>query len=342
MIKTELGAPPEDVFHEWEKEPFAAASIGQVHKAVTKDGARVAVKVQYPGIDKAIENDLKSVAMLETRVSPIARKLNSRQTIDELRKVFTSELDYAREAEMADVFRRINGHDPLVVIPRVHHALTTRRVITLEYVEGKGYQEFCDTATQEEKNRAGITIWRFVFRSLLCYGMLYADPHPGNYRFLPDGRVAFLDFGCIKELPPELVAGMKRYLTAAFDGNWAEFDRACVEVLGLDPNDESWDLYRSYVMELMVPFCSHRPWQCSPEKARETVQYLSRGIKELVLKNGEPLPAVPYVPKVSQDFTFVNRLQWGLASVLAGMRTAAAFRPAIEPWVRSGLEPIPE
>jgi predicted unusual protein kinase regulating ubiquinone biosynthesis (AarF/ABC1/UbiB family) len=241
---------------------------------------------------------------------------------------------------MADVFRRINAGDPGVFVPRVHHSLTTRRVLTLELVEGLSYADFCKTASQEEKNRAGTTIWRFTFRSMLRYGMLYADPHPGNYRFLPDGRVAFLDFGCIKELSPEMVAGMKRYMGAALDGDWAEFDRALVEVLGYDPEDETWDLYRSYSMELMVPICSDTVWQCSPEKAREHVQYLTRGLRDII-KGQEGLPAIPYVPKVPQDFTFVNRLQWGLASVMAGLRTEAAFRPLIEPWVRGGLEPIP-
>ncbi len=340
MVTSEFGAPPSEVFAEWEREPFAAASIGQVHRAVTKDGARVAVKVQYPGMDKAIENDLKSLSLLESMVSPITRKLNARQTIDELREVFTAELDYAREAEMADLFRRLSAGDADVVVPRVYHSLTTRRVLTLEYIDGMSYAEFCERGTQEERNRSGVTIWRFMFRSMLKYGVLYADPHPGNYRFLADGRVAFLDFGCVKMLPPDLVAGMKRYMGAAIDGDWAEFDRACVEVLGYDPNDESWDLYRSYSMELMVPLCSDKVWQCSPERAREHVTYLSRGIKDLALKDGRP--NIPYVPKVPQDFTFVNRLQWGLASVLAGMRTAAAFRPLIEPWVRSGLHPIPE
>jgi len=340
QVTAELGAPPEEVFAEWEREPFAAASIGQVHRARTKDGHEVAVKVQYPGIDKAIENDLKSVGLLEKMASPISSKLNARQTLDELRTVFTNELDYAREAEMADVFRRINRDDPRVVIPRVHHSLTTRRVLTLELIGGQSYAEFKETASQEEKNQAGITIWTFTFRSMLRYGMLYADPHPGNYRFLPDGRVAFLDFGCVKELPAELVAGMKRYMGAAIDGDWAEFDRALVEVLGYDPDDETWDLYRSYTMELMVPLASDTPWQCSPEKAREHVQYLTRGLRELV-KSHEGIPTVPYVPKMPQDFTFVNRLQWGLASVLAGLRTEAAFRPIIEPWVRGGVLPIP-
>jgi predicted unusual protein kinase regulating ubiquinone biosynthesis (AarF/ABC1/UbiB family) len=341
QVTTELGAPPNEVFARWESEPFAAASIGQVHRALTKDGDEVAVKVQYPGIDKAIENDLKSVTLLEQMVSPITRKLNARQTLDEMRTVFMSELDYAREAEMADVFRRINASDPEVRIPRVHHALTTQRVITLELIEGQSYADFCHTASQDAKNRAGTTIWRFTFRSMLRYGMLYADPHPGNYRFLGDGRVAFLDFGCIKVLPPEMVAGMKRYMRAALDGDWAEFDRACVEVLGYDPDDETWDLYRSYTMELMVPLCSDALWQCSPEKAREHVQYLTRGLRELV-RGQDGIPRVPYVPKMPQDFTFVNRLQWGLASVLAGLRTEAAFRPLIEPWVRGALEPIPD
>jgi predicted unusual protein kinase regulating ubiquinone biosynthesis (AarF/ABC1/UbiB family) len=341
MITAELGAHPEEVFGTWEREPFAAASIGQVHRATTKDGCVVAVKVQYPGMDKAIENDLKSVGMLESMVAPISKKLNARQTLDELREVFLSELDYAREAEMADLFRRLNAGDDEVHIPRIHHSLTTRRVITLDFVEGQSYADFCKTASQEAKNRAGKTIWTFTFRTMLRYGVLYADPHPGNYRFLPDGRVAFLDFGCVKVLSPELVAGMKRYMRAAMDSDWKEFDRACVEVLGYDPKDESWDLYRSYTMELMVPICTNGVWQCSPEKAKETVAYLSRGIKSLAFKEGETIPTIPLVPKMPQEFTFVNRLQWGLASVLAGLRTEANFREIIDPLVREDLRPHP-
>jgi predicted unusual protein kinase regulating ubiquinone biosynthesis (AarF/ABC1/UbiB family) len=342
VVTAELGSPPDQVYGRWEAQPFAAASIGQVHRAHTKGGDEVAVKVQYPGIDKAIENDLKSVSLLESMMSPISGKLHAKQTLDEIRKVFMDELDYTREAQMADLFRRMNRDDPDVVIPRVHHSLTTRRVLTTEMVGGLGYAEFCETADQEARNRAGTTIWRFTFRAMLQYGMLYADPHPGNYRFLEDGRVAFLDFGCVKVLPPELVAGIKRYMRAAMDSDWTEFDRACVEVLGYDPKDESWDLYRSYTMELMMPICAKGTWVCSPEKAKETVAYLVRGVKALALKEGETIPTMPLVPKMPQDFTFVNRLQWGLASVLAHMRTEAAFRPIIEPWVRSEVAPIPD
>ena len=342
MVTQELGAPPEEVFGTWEREPFAAASIGQVHRATTKDGERVAVKVQYPGMDKAIENDLKSISMLEAMVAPIARKLNAKQMIDELRTVFMNELDYAREADMAELFRRMNAGDPDIYVPRIHHGLTTRRVITLEFAEGMSYADFCAGGSQEARNRAGLALWRFTFRSMLRYGVLYADPHPGNYRFHEDGRVTVLDYGCVKHLPPDLVAGMKRYMVAAMDSDWPEFDRACVEVLGYDPKDETWDLYRSYTMELMMPLCTHGIWHCSPEKARETVAYLTRGIRDLAFKDGEKIPTIPLVPKMPQDFTFVNRLQWGLASVMAGLRTEAAFRPAIEPLVRSGMHPIPD
>lgn len=342
MVKSELGAPPEQVFAKWEREPFAAASIGQVHRAITKTGEAVAVKVQYPGIDKAIENDLKSVSLLEQMMAPLSRKVNAKQTLDEIRDVFMAELDYSREAEMADLFRRLNAQEADMYIPRVFHSLTTRRVITTELVEGVGYQEFCAHADQEARNRAGQTIWRFTFRSLLRYGVLYADPHPGNYRFKPDGRVTFLDFGCVKQLSPEMVAGMKRYMIAAMDSDWHEFDRACVEVLGYDPNDESWDLYRSYTMQLLMPLVSKGVWRCSQENARETVQYLTRGMKQLVKKEGEALPHLPHVPKMPQEFTFVNRLQWGLSSVLAGLRCEAAFREMSEPWIRDGLHPLPK
>jgi predicted unusual protein kinase regulating ubiquinone biosynthesis (AarF/ABC1/UbiB family) len=335
VVTSELGAHPEEVYAEWERKPFAAASIGQVHRATTKAGDRVAVKVQYPGIDKAIENDLKTFGMLESMMSPITRKLNAKQTLDELTRVFTDELDYTREAQMADVFRRIHDGDDRVVIPEVFHALTKKRVLTTELVDGLGYAEFCKTATQEEKNRAGETIWSFTFRALLRHGVLYADPHPGNYRFLPGGRVAFLDFGCVKVMPPELVAGIKRYMRAAMDADWHELDRALVEVLGYDPHDETWDLYRSYTIELLMPIATNEVWCCSKDKARETVQFLARGMRGIVWKDGDAIPNLPKVPKMPQDFTFVNRLQWGLASVLAGLETEARFRPIVEPWVRA-------
>jgi predicted unusual protein kinase regulating ubiquinone biosynthesis (AarF/ABC1/UbiB family) len=342
VIRAELKAAPEEIFASFEREPFAAASIGQVHRAVTRGGDHVAVKVQYPGIDKAIENDLKSLSLLEQFASPFARQYHSKETLDEIRAVFMSELDYGREARMTDLFRAISADLPGIIIPRVHHSLSTRRVLTTELLGGRTYQEFCATAPQDIRSAAGVHLWSFMFRGLLRYGLLYADPHPGNYRFFDDGRVGVLDFGCIKPMPPSLVAGMKRYMTAAMDEDWPAFDQACIEVLGYDPNDpEGWELYRGYALELLQPITTHDSFRWSPAVAREAVAYLARGIRKIAFKDGESAPVMPKPIHMPQDFTFVNRLQWGLASILGGLGTEARFRPMIEPWVRGEQWPLP-
>ena len=340
VITEELGAPPEQIFAEWEREPFAAASIGQVHRALTKGGDRVAVKVQYPGIDKAIKNDLKSIHLLGGMLGPHGHKTHVKDTIAELSEVFLSELDYAREAEMADVFRRMHQDDPQIVIPRVYQSLSTARVLTTELLGGIGYQERCDTGSEEERTAAGLAVWRFMFGSLLKHGYLYADPHPGNYRFLSDGRVGFLDFGCVKYISPELMHGVKRYMRAAMDENWEEFDRACVEVLDFKPNDPSWKVYRDYTLFLLDPIRMEE-FRCSPERAREAVTHIAAGMKSLVLKEGETLPTIPHVPKMPREFVFMNRLQWGLASVLGGLGTRGRFRELTEPWIRGATLPVP-
>src|SRR5215470_2137678 len=108
VVREDLGAHPREVFARWEDDPFAAASIGQVHRAVTRGGERVAVKVQYPGIDKAIENDLKSLSMLEAMIAPIGRRYQSKETLDEIKHVFLAEIDYGREADAVDTFRRVH------------------------------------------------------------------------------------------------------------------------------------------------------------------------------------------------------------------------------------------
>jgi predicted unusual protein kinase regulating ubiquinone biosynthesis (AarF/ABC1/UbiB family) len=340
VIREEFGIAPQQLFLEWQPEPFAAASLGQVHRAATRSGDRVAVKVQYPGIDKAVRNDLKSLTMLEMLLSPLSRQYQSKETLEEIKRVFLAELDYGNEAENEDLFRRITADLPDVVIPSVYHALCSRRVLTTEYLAGRSYETFCRDASQQDRNRAGVTIWTFMFRSLLRYGVMYADPHPGNYRFLDDGRVGFLDFGCVKLLPAKMVEGIKRYMRAAMDGDWAEFDSACVEFLGFDPTDgRSWDLYRSYTLELLMPMTTSRPYRCTPEGARDAVQFLVRGHRTL-MKEADGGPRLPPPLRMPYDLTFVNRLQWGLASIMGGLRTEARFRELAEPWVKDGVWPL--
>lgn len=341
VVTRELGAP-EEVFAEWEADPFAAASIGQVHRATTRSGDRVAVKVQYPDIDKAIENDLKSVSLLEQMVAPIGRKYHTKEGLEEIKAVFLAELDYRREADSAERFRAMHEGDDEIVIPKIFHTLSTRRVLTAELIGGVDYATFCRDAGVEERNAVSATIWRFMFRSLFKHGWLYADPHPGNYRFLGGGRVAFLDFGCVKVMPPELVAGIKRYITAAMDERWDDFEQACVEVLGYDPTDtEAYELYIAYTKMLLEPMTRDGTFRHTHEIAREAVAFLVRGSKKLMKpKEGDVLPNLPKPIHLPQDHTFMNRLQWGLASVMAGIGGEGNYRRLAEPWIRGPLEPI--
>jgi predicted unusual protein kinase regulating ubiquinone biosynthesis (AarF/ABC1/UbiB family) len=343
VVRGDLGAHPRDVFAQWDDDPFAAASIGQVHRAVTHSGERVAVKVQYPGIDQAIENDLKSLSLLEAMIAPIGRRYQSKEMLDEIRSVFLAEVDYGKEAEAVDTFRRVHEGDDDVVIPRVLHSLSTKRVLTMELMGGVDYAEFCELAPQSDRDLAGETLARFMFRALWRHGLLYADPHPGNYRFLGGGRVAFLDFGCNKLLPASLVEGMKRYVLALQRGDIDEFYRACVEVLGYDPSDpESWVLYTEYTKLVLHPLALDARFKYTKEFARQSVAFLVRGGKKLVFKPDQALPNLPAPVRMPSDFTFVNRLQWGFGSVLAGLGAEANWRRLVQPWLEGPVIPIPE
>jgi predicted unusual protein kinase regulating ubiquinone biosynthesis (AarF/ABC1/UbiB family) len=255
--------------------------------------------------------------------------------------VFLAELDYALEATTTETFRRIHEGDSDILIPKVHHSLTTRRVLTMNFQEGMDYNTFTAEASQEARNRAGETIWRFMFRALYKHGILYADPHPGNYRFQADGRVAFLDFGCSKKLPKELVLGMKRLVISCMDQNDDEFHAVCTGVLGYDRSDDaSYKVYTDYTRLLMEPF-TKVPYKHTKEAAREAVAFLVRNGRQLVFKDGETMPNLPKPIHFPPDHTFVNRLQWGLASIMGGLGSEGDYRAIAEPFIRGPyVDPI--
>ena len=342
VVREDLGAHPLEIFAEWEADPFAAASIGQVHRALTRGGEHVAVKVQYPGIDKAIENDLKSLSMLEATIAPIGRRYRSKEVLSEIKSVFLAEVDYGKEALAIDTFRRIHRGDDDLVIPRVFHSLSSKRVLTMELMGGVDFADFCAQATQSDRDAAGESLARFMFRALWRHGMLYADPHPGNYRFLGGGRVAFLDFGCHRLIPAPLVEGMKRHVLALQNADMDEFYRTCVDVLGYDPKDpESWLLYTEYTKLVLQPLVLDARFKYTKEFARQSVAFLVRGGKKIVFKRDAVLPNLPAPVRTPSDLTFVNRLQWGFASILAGLGAEANWRRIVEPWLLEQVTPPP-
>jgi predicted unusual protein kinase regulating ubiquinone biosynthesis (AarF/ABC1/UbiB family) len=272
----------------------------------------------------------------------VGRKYHSKEALDEIKAVFLAELDYRTEADNADTFRKIHEGDDDIVIPKIFHSLSTRRVLTLELIGGEDYATFIASASQEERNKTARTIWRFMFKALYVHGWLYADPHPGNYRFLGDGKVAFLDFGCVKVLSPGMMEGTKRYAIAAMDEKWDEFEKACIEVLGYDPTDpEAFKLFIDYTKMLLEPVSLDRDMKHTHERAREAVAFLVRGGQKIAKpKEGSLLPSLPKPIHPPQEQMFMNRLQWGLASVMAGIGGEGNWRRISEPWIRGPHVPI--
>lgn len=203
VLAQELGAPPEALFRNWDPVPVAAASIGQVHRAVLHDGRRVAVKVQYPGVDRSIAADLDNAELLYGLFAGFALKhLDVRGLVDELRDRMSEELDYTIEAHNQAAFAaRYEGH-PFVRVPRIVPELSTSHVLTSEWADGRRWDELLADSTADERQRAAEVMARFALACIFRHGVFNGDPHPGNYRFNPDGSVTFLDFGLVKRWSP--------------------------------------------------------------------------------------------------------------------------------------------
>ena len=201
VVEEELGAPPERAFARWDPRPIAAASIGQVHRAVTLDGRAVAVKVQYPGIAETIAADLRNVALLRRMLRIAAPAQDVDALLSELRDRIGEELDYRREAASQRLLAAYYDGHPTIAIPGIVSELSTRRLITSELSGGARFAELA-TWPQHERDLAAETIYRFVFRSLYDVRAFNGDPHPGNYLFHRGGKVTFLDFGLVRHFTP--------------------------------------------------------------------------------------------------------------------------------------------
>jgi len=196
-----MGADWRSQFAEFDDQPAAAASIGQVHRAITHDDRAVAVKVQYPGIAEAIAADLDNVALLRRMLRITAPAQDVDALLAELRERVLEELDYRREAGNQELFATFYDGHPTIRVPRIIGELSTRRVVTSELAVGSRFADLADLP-QRERDLAAETIYRFVFRSLYQLHAFNGDPHPGNYLFHGDGRVTFLDFGLVKRFTP--------------------------------------------------------------------------------------------------------------------------------------------
>ncbi len=208
VLEDELGGSPDALFAEFSREPLAAASLGQVHRARLHDGREVVVKIQYPGIDQALRSDIDNLGLVVKTMALAHRALDGRQYFHELAEELAHELDYSREGRLAREFARASAGMPDIVVPEIIDERTSTRVLTMELIPGHTLRTFLASSpgNGERLHVSGLMI-RAIHGSFLVDGTVHADPHPGNFMVMPDGRLGVLDFGSVKRFSREFFEG---------------------------------------------------------------------------------------------------------------------------------------
>jgi predicted unusual protein kinase regulating ubiquinone biosynthesis (AarF/ABC1/UbiB family) len=231
VVREELGEAPEALFREFSREPLAAASLGQVHRAVLHDGRPVAVKVQYPGIGESLQGDLDNMGLLVKTVSVATRVADGTAYFQELREEMLLELDYRREADLARGFARCVAKLPELRVPEVIEARSAARVLTLELLEGRTLKDWVVTEpSAEERFRVARQLIHAIYGPFFFAGEIHADPHPGNFMVMPDGRLGLLDFGAIKRFSARFVDANRRMFLHAMKAEAMDVLALCREL----------------------------------------------------------------------------------------------------------------
>ena len=259
QVEKELGKPLLNIFKSFDEIPFAAASIGQVHKAVLPNGQQVVVKVQYPGVDEACESDLKQVrlALRLMGVLKVDRKLQDR-LFKEIQESLDNELNYEVEAQNLDVARTFHeALDNKIIIPKVFPEFSSRHVLTLSFEHGESI-ETASTWPQETRNELGRRLFRAMGQEIFFLKRFHCDPHPGNFAFREDGTVIIYDFGGVKILSSEIVHHFKLLIHTAREGNIAEMEEQLDTLHSLAEKGKFPEaLYQQWLEVLMRPLTTH-------------------------------------------------------------------------------------
>jgi predicted unusual protein kinase regulating ubiquinone biosynthesis (AarF/ABC1/UbiB family) len=237
VIEDDLGEPLKDVFADFGEEAVAAASIGQVYRARLQDGRDVAVKVQYPGVAQAVRADLQNLGLIMRVAKRMAPGMDAKAMTREIRERLTDELDYEHEAQQHRAFARSWRGHPFIYVPPVVTELCSEHVLVSEWVEGTGFEEV-KQADRTTRDRFGEIVFRFFFGSLYRNGHFSGDPHPGNYRLMEDGRVAFLDFGMTKRVAPADLEAEIAAVRYGMDGDVEGLHRQLGAMGFYDPDDD--------------------------------------------------------------------------------------------------------
>ena len=231
VIEEEFGKPVTEVFATFEDEAVASASIGQVHRATLPTGEEVAVKVQYPGVDDAVRADLRNVSAMTKLAVAIAPNLDPKEVANEVKERVLEELDYHREASNQQRFAELFAGHPFIVVPKVYKEYSRTRVITQEFVKGEPFMSAFEW-DEERRSELAEVLFRFFYGSLNRFLVFSADPHPGNYLLLPDGKVAFLDYGLVRSIDPGTLKNLVELVQALIHED-KERGRRALEGVGI-------------------------------------------------------------------------------------------------------------
>jgi len=262
QVESEFSQTLENLFSSFDKQPYAAASIGQVHRAVTKLGEDVVVKVQYPGVDRSCDSDLKQLK-LTLKLGGLLKmpKKSVDALFDEIKERIHEELDYELEAINVKKFSDFHEDDNLVLVPKVIQNLSSSKVLTLEYLPGDHIEDLiAQNYSEETINDLGVSLFTLLAEQLFVFKQIHGDPHPGNFAFRKDGSVIVYDFGCVKTLKPEIVRAYKDAINASLDEDYAHLDDALIR-LGArvqskaSPGSDYYKVWRNIFFE---PFLSEQ------------------------------------------------------------------------------------
>jgi predicted unusual protein kinase regulating ubiquinone biosynthesis (AarF/ABC1/UbiB family) len=323
VLEQEWEEPIESLFESFEEDAVAAASIGQVHRAVLKDGGRVAVKVQYPEIADALHADVETASIFIHLAKAIAPGLDPKVVGVELRERVLEELDYELEAQNQRTFARFYRDHPFIYVPEPVTALSRQRVLVGEWVEGLRFREVLELP-QSERDRLGEIVYRFYLGSMHDLRAFNADSHPGNYLVREDGTVAFLDFGSVKWLDPEGRELYLKLLNAMVARDTGEV-RARLNELGYLRSGATIDGDRLLEQGMAVGawYLQDKDFTIDPDYVASVIAALS-----------DPRLTLPFVRQVAvpADELMLRRVETGVLAVLGQLRATANWHRIGREW----------
>ncbi|MEU6277759.1 AarF/ABC1/UbiB kinase family protein [Streptomyces populi] len=327
VLEERLGSDWAELFVEFEDKPSAAASIGQVHRAVWHDGREVAVKVQYPGAGEALLSDLTQLSRFARLLGPLIPGMDIKPLITELRDRVSEELDYGLEARAQAAHAEEFADDPDVLVPAVVHQC--EQVLVTEWIDGVPLSEVITDGTQEQRDRAGQLLARFLFSGPARTGLLHADPHPGNFRLLPDEengwRLGVLDFGTVDRLPGGLPQPIGDSLRMTLEGDAdSVYELLCEEGFVKESIDLEPDAVLDYLLPIIEPaevdeFTFTRGWM--------------RGQAARIADPRSPAHQLGRQLNLPPSYLLIHRVTLSTIGVLCQLGATVRLRDELEEWL---------